>query len=187
MRNLIKRLFCRHSDGTTFVRNIHGDEINTTGGKRSEWRCKRCDGLVLMDELNSGSSRALSATLVQDGKCPNMHEPRGCWRTVCQLAGKCRDPQRRQTQAQSVPAESIRSAAPAPAADDTWTNPLNPMSPLSQLHPLSGLVVASHCVDQAPAPSPSWSGSESAGSSSSCDGGSYSSDSGSSSSSSADW
>ncbi len=61
MRNLIKRLFCRHSDGVTFVRNIYGDEINTTGGKRSEWHCKRCDGLVLMDHLNTDAPQRRQA------------------------------------------------------------------------------------------------------------------------------
>lgn len=148
MRNLIKRLFCRHSDGTTFVRNIHGDEINMTGGKRSEWRCKRCDGLVLMDRIHSDA------------------------------------PQRRQAQAQGAAVVQVRSAAPAPAVDDAWTNPLHPLSPLSPFNPLLSPPAPSPC----PAPSsesPVWVGIDYGSSSGSCDSSSYSSDSGSSSSS--DW
>ena len=149
MRNLIKRLFCRHSDGTTFVRNIYGDEINTTGGKRSEWRCKRCNGLVLMDRLNSDA------------------------------------PQRRQAQAQGLPVEQVRSAAPAPVMDDGWTNPLNPLSPLSPFNSLHSSPAPSPC----PAPStesPVWIGIDigvdHGSSSGSWDSSSCSSDSGSSSS-----
>ncbi len=149
MRNLLKRLFCRHSDGTTFVRNIYGDEINMRGGKRSEWRCKRCDGLVLMDRLNSDA------------------------------------PQRRQVQAQEAPVAAVRSAAPSPAVDDAWTNPLNPLSPLSPFNPLLSSPAPSPC----PAPSsesPAWVGidygSSSGSSSGSWDSSSCSSDSGSSSS-----
>lgn len=36
----IKSLFCNHD--YEFVRNIHGDEIEQAGGKRSWWRCRKC-------------------------------------------------------------------------------------------------------------------------------------------------
>lgn len=41
----IKKIFCRHTM-VKFERNIYGDEINHAGGRRSLWRCERCDGLV---------------------------------------------------------------------------------------------------------------------------------------------
>ena len=31
-------------------------------------------------------------------QCPNINEPRGCWRVACQLGGKCREPERAATQ-----------------------------------------------------------------------------------------
>ncbi|MDH1378357.1 hypothetical protein N5J07_02570 [Comamonas aquatica] len=31
-------------------------------------------------------------------QCPNINEPRGCWRVACQLGGKCREPERSATQ-----------------------------------------------------------------------------------------
>lgn len=176
MRNLIKRLFCRHSDGTTFVRNISGDEINTTEGKRSAWRCRRCDGLVLMDELHQESP--------PPGQCPNVNTPRACWKTVCQLGKKCRDPVRKEIRAQGPAVDATHSAAPASITDDAWTNPLNPLSPLSPFNPLHSSPAHSPC----PAPaseSPSSGGMDYGSSSGSCDSSSYSSDSGSSSSS--DW
>ena len=46
---IIKRLLCRHE--YEFVRNIYGDEINHTGGRRSWWRCKKCGKWVLMPTL----------------------------------------------------------------------------------------------------------------------------------------
>jgi hypothetical protein len=40
---VLKRLLCRHPNtGLAFVRNIHGDEINFSGGNRSIWRCGHC-------------------------------------------------------------------------------------------------------------------------------------------------
>ena len=38
-------------------------------------------------------------------QCPNINEPRGCWRVACQLGGKCREPERSATQpaAQGIP------------------------------------------------------------------------------------
>jgi hypothetical protein len=51
MNKFLKRLFCRHPDGLTFIRNIYGDEIMTWGYKRSCWRCNRNGCLVGKDEL----------------------------------------------------------------------------------------------------------------------------------------
>lgn len=48
--DFIKSLFCKHE--YEFVRNIHGDEINHMGGKRSIWKCKKCGKLQYRDELN---------------------------------------------------------------------------------------------------------------------------------------
>lgn len=44
-------------------------------------------------------------------QCPNINEPRGCWRVACQLGGKCREPERSATQpaAQGVEAERLRN------------------------------------------------------------------------------
>ena len=41
-------------------------------------------------------------------QCPNINEPRGCWRVACQLGGKCREPERAATQpaAQGLDADS---------------------------------------------------------------------------------
>lgn len=50
MIKFLKRLFCRHPDGLTFVRNIYGDEIMQWGYKRSAWRCNRNGCLVGKDE-----------------------------------------------------------------------------------------------------------------------------------------
>lgn len=38
--NILKMLFCRHE--WTFVRYLHGDEINEHNGKRNEYKCLRC-------------------------------------------------------------------------------------------------------------------------------------------------
>jgi len=38
--NWIKRVFCAHR--YEWMRNIYGDEINMSGGKRSLWRCAEC-------------------------------------------------------------------------------------------------------------------------------------------------
>jgi len=48
----LKRLFCMHRGGVAFVRNIYGDEINRSGGKRSIWVCKRCGGFIFEPYLN---------------------------------------------------------------------------------------------------------------------------------------
>jgi RNase P subunit RPR2 len=46
---MFKRLFCKHD--YVFVRNIHGDEINLTNGKRSIWECKKCGKIKLSGRL----------------------------------------------------------------------------------------------------------------------------------------
>ena len=51
--SLIRSLFCRH-EHATFVRNIWGDEINFAGGKRSLWRCQKCQWLLAKDTLHRG-------------------------------------------------------------------------------------------------------------------------------------
>jgi len=37
---ILKRLSCKHE--YVFIRMIYGDEINAHGGKRHEYRCKKC-------------------------------------------------------------------------------------------------------------------------------------------------
>ena len=61
-------------------------------------------------------------------QCPNINEPRGCWRVACQLGGKCREPERAATQPaaqgldveiqQAVEAERERICAAIKAEDD---------------------------------------------------------------------
>lgn len=51
LRGFFQRLFCRHQSAA-FMRNIHGDEINLCGGKRSVWRCTACGVITLRDELH---------------------------------------------------------------------------------------------------------------------------------------
>lgn len=58
--NLVRRLFCRHRD-VRFVRNIHGDEINHSGGKRSVWRCQACGAAVRRDQLHTPSAPPVTA------------------------------------------------------------------------------------------------------------------------------
>jgi len=50
MPNFFKRLFCDHK--LEHVRNIHGDEINFRGSKRSVWRCSTCGSVKLRDNLH---------------------------------------------------------------------------------------------------------------------------------------
>lgn len=50
MRRFIARLFCRHTYDH-WLRNIYGDEINSVGGKRSEWQCSKCGAYKYKDEL----------------------------------------------------------------------------------------------------------------------------------------
>lgn len=41
-------------------------------------------------------------------QCPNINEPRGCWRVACQLGGKCREPERSATQPAAQGMEEAR-------------------------------------------------------------------------------
>lgn len=43
-------VFCVHN--LRWLRNIHGDEINHAGGKRSVWRCRKCSGIKLQGRLH---------------------------------------------------------------------------------------------------------------------------------------
>jgi hypothetical protein len=43
------KLFCKHS--YSHLRNIHGDEINYRGGKRSIFICKKCGKIKYGDLL----------------------------------------------------------------------------------------------------------------------------------------
>jgi hypothetical protein len=45
----VRQLFCRHR--WTWVRNIHGDEINLRGGKRSVWWCHKCHKEEFREQL----------------------------------------------------------------------------------------------------------------------------------------
>lgn len=55
MIGFFKRLFCWHRH-RVWVRNIHGDEILLSGGKRAIWKCKRCGALFHDDELYRGDA-----------------------------------------------------------------------------------------------------------------------------------
>lgn len=46
----LKRLFCAHR--YEWMRNIYGDEINLSGGKRSLWGCAECGKVQARDELH---------------------------------------------------------------------------------------------------------------------------------------
>jgi hypothetical protein len=49
----IKRVMCgMKGHWLVHVRNIHGDEINYRGGKRSVWRCANCGAMKLRDHLH---------------------------------------------------------------------------------------------------------------------------------------
>jgi hypothetical protein len=41
IKRLVIKFFCEHD--MQWVRNIYGDEINYTNGKRSMWKCNKCD------------------------------------------------------------------------------------------------------------------------------------------------
>lgn len=61
--DFIKSLFCKHE--YEFVRNIHGDEINHMGGKRSIWRCKKCGKFKYKYELELPLYEKLSTNVKQ--------------------------------------------------------------------------------------------------------------------------
>jgi hypothetical protein len=48
-----KKLLCRHKN-KKFVRNIYGDEINWSGGKRSIWKCADCGEIIFSEHLYRG-------------------------------------------------------------------------------------------------------------------------------------
>ena len=68
MKTFIKQLLCSHSHDE-FIRNIHGDEINVYNGKRSIWRCTKCDhtkaksGLFNNDIAENRHAQTLQRTL----------------------------------------------------------------------------------------------------------------------------
>ena len=51
MIGFLKKTFCNHN--FEFVRNVHCDEINYLDGKRSIWKCKKCETLKLQDKLHT--------------------------------------------------------------------------------------------------------------------------------------
>lgn len=59
MIGFLKRLFCKHD--LEYVRNVYGDEINYLGGKRSIWKCAKCDKYELKDQLHSPNAGASPA------------------------------------------------------------------------------------------------------------------------------
>jgi hypothetical protein len=53
--NWLQRIFCQHTGGIAFVRNLYGDQIVQHGYKRSEWKCKRCGRAIFEDALNGSA------------------------------------------------------------------------------------------------------------------------------------
>ncbi|GEM_PF-563867 len=64
MRKL-KKLGCNHTN-VSFLRNISGDEINYSGGRRSTWVCDRC-GEVILDGPLFHSPKVFSFDAETDG------------------------------------------------------------------------------------------------------------------------
>lgn len=53
IKNILKSTFCNHSNHThTFIRNIHGDEINQYNA-RSIWMCDNCKKLIYKNTLKN--------------------------------------------------------------------------------------------------------------------------------------
>ena len=52
--NWLRRLFCAHR--YEWMRNIYGDEINLSGGKRSLWRCAECGKIHARDGLHEDTN-----------------------------------------------------------------------------------------------------------------------------------
>ena len=64
--NWIKRLFCAHR--YEWIRNIYGDEINLSGGKRSLWGCAECGKVQARDALHEdGDLRGVAGPLPEHG------------------------------------------------------------------------------------------------------------------------
>ena len=62
----LKRLFCEHH--YEWMRNIYGDEINLSGGKRSLWGCTKCDKVQARNELHdAGDLRGTAGPLLERG------------------------------------------------------------------------------------------------------------------------
>ena len=58
MPSFLKRVMCGFKGHwLEHLRNIHGDEINHRGGKRSVWRCANCGAVKLRDHLHYPESK----------------------------------------------------------------------------------------------------------------------------------
>lgn len=56
LKNRLKPLLCNHSKHNhTFIRNIHGDEINQLNA-RSIWKCNNCHKIIYKDTLHDSGS-----------------------------------------------------------------------------------------------------------------------------------
>jgi hypothetical protein len=64
--NWLKRFFCAHR--YEWMRNIYGDEINISGGKRSLWGCVECGKVQARDGLHDdGDLRGVAGPLPERG------------------------------------------------------------------------------------------------------------------------
>ena len=62
----LKRFFCAHH--YEWMRNIYGDEINLSGGKRSLWGCTACGKVQARDDLHDdGDLRGAAGPLLERG------------------------------------------------------------------------------------------------------------------------
>ncbi|MDH0493339.1 hypothetical protein [Comamonas aquatica] len=73
--------------------------LTTDGAKVETWR----------DHLAEAPAHPAEGVPAQ---CPNINEPRGCWRVACQLGGKCREPERSATQPAAQGAATTGYIAP---------------------------------------------------------------------------
>lgn len=77
-----------------------------------------------LSAVGAGGVEPLRKQAVHDtAKCPNIDEPRGCWRVACQLGRTCREPERvSKPAAQGLDAEAIERATKKMAAlfDYPW-------------------------------------------------------------------
>lgn len=49
MKNLLKKLFCKHEE-LEFIENVHGDMINHLNC-RSIWKCCKCGKIIFKKDL----------------------------------------------------------------------------------------------------------------------------------------
>ena len=64
--NWLKRFFCAHR--YEWMRNIYGDEINLSGGKRSLWGCIECGKVQARDDLHDDADlRGVAGPLPEHG------------------------------------------------------------------------------------------------------------------------